>query len=154
MTTAGQRTELDVRPAVRADLLDVFRIEKRSFEQPWPYAAFEQFLGSPGFLVAEAETVVGYVVVDTVGHSGDTVGHIKDLAVSSNRRHEGIGRTLLAEGLTALVADGVSRVKLEVRPSNDAARSLYGAFGFETHHVRHGYYADGEDAHVMVKLLV
>ena len=43
------------------------------------------------------------------------------------------------------------RVKLEVRATNEVARSLYREFGFETHHVVPAYYDDGEDAHVMVR---
>ncbi len=45
-----------IRPAERADLLAVVRIEDESFSQPWPYDAFERFLGEPGFLVATAPT--------------------------------------------------------------------------------------------------
>jgi ribosomal-protein-alanine N-acetyltransferase len=144
----------NVRGAVRADLLSVFRIETRSFEQPWPYTAFERFLGAPGFLVAEAEgSVVGYVVGDTIETGAAPVGHIKDLAVAPGHRRRGLGRRLLSRALGALAAAGVGRVKLEVRRSNEAARGLYSSFGFEPHHVVPGYYDDGEDAHVLVKQL-
>lgn len=153
MTAVEPRADIEVRTAVRADLLDVFRIEKRSFDQPWPYAAFEQFIGSSGFLVAEDAAVVGYAVTDTIERSGGRIGHIKDIAVDPTRRGERIGRTLLARGITVLASAGVSRIKLEVRPSNRAARSLYESFGFEAHHVRPGYYDDGEDARVMVHQL-
>ncbi|WP_414689307.1 ribosomal protein S18-alanine N-acetyltransferase [Natronomonas sp.] len=151
VTAAGQRSDVDVRPVVRADLLDVFRIERRSFDQPWPYAAFERFLDAPGFLLADDGSPVGFVVADVLSEDGARIGHIKDLAVAPSHRRDGLGRTLLAEGLTVLATRGVGRVRLEVRPSNDAARALYEAFGFETDRVRRGYYADGEDAHVMKK---
>ncbi len=155
MTAVEPRPDLEVRTAVRADLLEIFRIEKRAFEQPWPYAAFEQFLGSRGFLVAENESdgIVGYVVADTVDERGFGGGHIKDIAVSPERTREGIGRMLLSHGLYALATANVDRVKLEVRRSNRPARSLYESFGFEPHHVRSGYYDDGEDALVMVRRL-
>lgn len=152
MTTAEPRTDIEIRTAVRADLLDVFRIEKRSFDQPWPYAAFEQFLGSAGFLVAEDDAIVGYVVADAVSDRGIPTGHVKDIAVAAERQREGIGRTLLSQSLITLASTGVERIKLEVRRSNRAARSLYEAFGFENHRVRPGYY-DDEDAYVMVRRL-
>lgn len=146
------REEVSLREATRADLLSVFRIEKRTFEQPWPYAAFERFVGEPGFLVAEREgEIVGYAVADSVPNHGTPLGHLKDIAVDPDHRGEGIGRLLLAESLTRLLARGVSRVKLEVRESNERARSLYETFGFEIHHVMQGYYDDGEDAYVMVR---
>jgi ribosomal-protein-alanine N-acetyltransferase len=45
-------------------------------------------------------------------------------------------------------------VTLEVRPSNDAALSLYRRMGFEEKGHRRGYYLDnGEDALIMVKKL-
>jgi ribosomal-protein-alanine N-acetyltransferase len=153
VTAAEQRADVEIRSAERADLLDIFRIEKQSFSQPWPYAAFDQFLGSEGFLIAEDDTVVGYVIADTTEEYGVPVGHIKDIAVAPDRRHEGIGRTLLSYGLTNLASSGIGQVKLEVRPSNHGARSMYEAFGFELHHVRESYYDDGEDAHVMVRKL-
>ena len=140
MTTATSRATAGVREAVRADLLEVFRIERQSFPQPWPYEAFERFLGEPGFLVA-----------DTMANHGTSVGHVKDLAVRRDRRGEGIGRLLLGEALGRLFVEGAGRVKLEVRANNDAARGLYSDFGFVTHHVLSGYYDDGEDAHIMVR---
>jgi ribosomal-protein-alanine N-acetyltransferase len=152
VTATSPRGEATVRQATRADLLSVFRIEKRSFDQPWPYAAFERFLGDPGFVVAERDgDVIGYAVADSVANHGAPLGHLKDLAVDPEHRGEGIGRLLLSQTLTRLFIEGVSRVKLEVRRGNRPARSLYEEFGFELHHVSPNYYDDGEDALVMVR---
>lgn len=152
MTAPASRTEVGIRGATRADLLEVFEIEKQSFAQPWPYAAFEQQLDAPGFLVAEGGSeVVGYVVADRIRSHGASIGHVKDLAVAPARRGEGIASRLLSSALVELYVDGVQRVKLEVRESNEAARALYDRFDFEVHHVLSGYYDDGEDAHVMVR---
>lgn len=154
MTAPASRAEVGIRGATRADLLEVFEIETQSFEQPWPYAAFERQLDAPGFLVAEDgsdASVVGYVVADRLRNHGASIGHVKDLAVAPWRRGEGIGSRLLSSALVELYVDGAQRVKLEVRESNEAARALYDGFGFEVHHVLSGYYDDGEDAHVMVR---
>jgi ribosomal-protein-alanine N-acetyltransferase len=160
VTATAPRTDVGVRQASRGDLLAVFRIEKRSFPQAWPYAAFERFLDEPGFLVAESDgagvasntgEIVGYVVADSVPNHGVSIGHIKDLAVAPEHRGEGIGRLLLARALTTLASEGVGRVKLEVRETNAAALSLYRDFGFEVHHAIPEYYDDGEDAYVMVR---
>ena len=48
---------------------------------------------------------------------------------------------------------GVSKVSLEVRPSNHVAQHLYHKYGFQFTEVHHGYYRDGEDAYLMVKQL-
>jgi ribosomal-protein-alanine N-acetyltransferase len=152
VTTTGARPDVGVRAVERADLLDVFDIEKRSFAQPWPYAAFERLLDAPAFFVAEVDgDVVGYVVADTVPNHGPSIGHVKDIAVHPEHRGEGVGRTLLSRALMDLFVEGAGRVKLEVRESNERAQRLYADFEFEVHHVVSGYYEDGEDAYVMVR---
>ncbi|WP_244605545.1 ribosomal protein S18-alanine N-acetyltransferase [Halorussus marinus] len=157
MTTAGvgDETDVQVRQAVQADLLAVLRIERKSFPQPWPFSAFERYLGEPGFLVAvddarDDESVVGFVVADLVPNHGRPLGHVKDIAVHPDCRGRGLGRTLLARALAVLGEHGAHTVKLEVRESNDVARSLYEEFGFE--HLRRlpRYYDDGEDALILV----
>ena len=140
-----------IREATRADLLSVFRIERASFPQPWPYTAFEHFLGRPGFLVADSHEVIGYVVGDVVPNGGRGIGHIKDIAVRPDRRGQGLGATLLGRALAVLASQGAHSVKLEVRGSNDAAIALYRAFGFERHRTTPRYYQDGEDALVMTR---
>lgn len=142
---------IGIRPAERADLVDVLRIERASFPQPWPFSAFEEFLGESGFLVAERDgRLVGYVVADTVPNYGRDIGHVKDLAVRPEARGEGVGTELLGRGLSALAVEGATDVKLEVREGNDGAIRLYRRFGFETARRVPRYYDDGEDAIVMV----
>lgn len=162
MTTTAPEG-VSIRPAERADLLDVARIERASFPQPWPFQAFAGFLGEPGFLVAvddpaagdglladDAGDVRGYVVADVEADLGREVGHVKDLAVAPAWRGRGIGSKLLERALAALVAGGARRAKLEVRADNTAARALYEGFGFSPNHVVPGYYDDGQDALLLV----
>ncbi|WP_246986250.1 ribosomal protein S18-alanine N-acetyltransferase [Halorientalis marina] len=154
VTTPASSTDRE-RPTVRqagdADLLAVYRIEKAAFPQPWPFSAFERFVGRPGFLVAEVGAgVAGYVVADSVPNHGRAIGHVKDLAVHPDRRGEGIATALLERVLSVLRARGVGSVKLEVRASNEPAKALYRDFGFVHRRTVPRYYDDGEDALVMV----
>ncbi|QLG49525.1 ribosomal protein S18-alanine N-acetyltransferase [Natrinema halophilum] len=146
--------EVSIRPAERADLLAVVRIENEAFSQPWPYDAFERFLGEPGFLVAATDgEVAGYVVADTIQQVGRSLGHVKDIAVHPDRRGMGVGSALLTRSLGVLAARGAETVKLEVRRSNDEAKRLYREFGFDPLRRVPGYYGDGEDAIVMIRKL-
>jgi len=151
--------DVTIRDAEAADLQSVVRIEREAFDQPWPYTAFEHFLGEPGFLVATrggddgaawTDAVVGYVVADATPDFGRTIGHVKDLAVAEPARERGIGRSLLVRSLLALAIEGADVVKLEVREGNDPARALYRDVGFEVARRNPHYYRDGEDALVMV----
>ncbi|MFB6186150.1 MAG: ribosomal protein S18-alanine N-acetyltransferase [Halobacteriaceae archaeon] len=151
--------EIEIRQATRADLLEIMEIEKNSFPQPWPYDAFARNLSNTGFFVAEYasgnnRTVVGFVVSDTIPNHGSPLGHIKDLAVDSAFREQGIGSALLERALAYLRSQDVNRVKLEVRESNEAAISLYNSFGFEYHQTIQNYYKDGENAYVLVSNLL
>ncbi len=150
-TTAVSGSTPRVRPAERADLLAVHRIEQESFPQPWPFIAFEQYLSEPGFLVAHDDAVVGFVVGDAIIQHGQLLGHIKDIAVRDDRRGEGIGALLLERALGVLTAEGARAVKLEVRESNDRAISLYRSYDFKQHHTVTNYYDDGEDALVLLR---
>lgn len=143
--------EATIRRAERGDLLDVVRIERACFDDPWPYDAFERLVDEPAFLVAERDgRVVGFIVADVTPNAGRDIGHVKDLAVAPDYRGSGIGRTLLRSGLARLRAAGAAVVRLEVRESNEAARSLYADEGFEPVRRATRYYQDGEDALVLV----
>ena len=107
----------EIRLAERADLLAVYRIEQSAFPQPWPFSAFEQYLGEPGFLVAVDGAVIGYVVADTIYKHGRRIGHIKDLAVHGDHRRDGVGARLLTQVIGVLDAEG--------------AIELYREYGFE-----------------------
>ncbi|WP_115865524.1 GNAT family N-acetyltransferase [Halorussus litoreus] len=176
-TPAAPSTNVRVRQAVQADLLAVLRIERASFSQPWPFAAFDRYLGEPGFLVATVDTastdgdayrfdesghgaaestegadesVVGFAVADLVPNHGRAFGHVKDIAVHPDHRGEGVGARLLERALAVLAVGGARSVKLEVRESNDPALSLYRDFGFQHLRTVSRYYDDGEDALILV----
>jgi len=144
-------TGVTVRQAEEPDLHAILRIERAAFDQPWPYAAFERFLGERGFLVAERDdgSVVGYVVGDLTPNGGRDIGHIKDLAVAPRSRRQGIGRALLGHALVVLAVGGAVVVKLEVRAGNETARTLYRDVGFTPAKRVTRYYRDGEDAVMM-----
>jgi len=154
--SAGSVEDVSIRPVDRADLLDVLAIERASFSDPWPYAAFESVLDAPAFLAAVrrardgTEELLGYVVGDVMPNHGRDIGHVKDLAVRPDARERGLGRRLLREALFSLSLSGAVVVKLEVREGNDPARSLYREEGFEPTRRVPNYYSDGEDALILV----
>ena len=150
---------LNIRPAERADLADMLRIEQASFADPWTVDSLETALALERMRVLVAESVtdggsggdaaaglLGYVVALVVGPEAE----IADLAVAPEARRLGIGRALLERVLAEVGAAGAQTVFLEVRESNQAARMLYESKGFESIGRRRGYYRHPvEDALVL-----
>jgi ribosomal-protein-alanine N-acetyltransferase len=83
--------------------------------------------------------------------------HLLNITVSPNLRNLGIGKRIMHTVETVAGEQGMSRILLEVRPSNLGALKLYALLGYEQIGVRKQYYpADSisgmrEDALVMVK---
>ncbi len=132
-----------------SDLTNVLEIERASFTYPWSNNFFLQELQvsyAHSLLATIGEKSVGYVIYWLLPREID----IHNLAVHPAYRRQGIGGALLETVVEEARRQGVSRVTLEVRKSNDAAQKLYHALGFSAKGVRKGYYSDdGEDAVIM-----
>lgn len=146
-------TEANLAPLIRpfelADLTAVLSIEQASSPCPWKAEFFLGELHKPyaRVLVAELQgEVVGYLccwfVVDEV--------QILNLAVHPGCRRHGVAKALLQAMLAAARHAGMRSVSLEVRRGNMPARALYQQFHFAQVAVRPRYYADGEDALLLV----
>ena len=131
----------------------IHAIERAVFSDPWSARDFRDCVvsGVP-FLVAETvDGVVGYVVTREAADEGE----ILNLAVAPAWHHRGVGRALVARVLAALAGRGVTRVFLEVRASNVAARALYEGAGFHEVGRRTRYYRRPvEDAVVLRAAIV
>ncbi len=76
--------------------------------------------------------------------------HVVIIGNRPGDRRKGIGELLLIAALEAGIARGSRVVTLEVRSSNEIARTLYHKYGFREVGVRKRYYADNnEDAVIM-----
>jgi [ribosomal protein S18]-alanine N-acetyltransferase len=97
------------------------------------------------FLVAEDSSgVAGFVVAR---HVAPDESEILNLAVVSRSRRRGIARSLL-EGVAERHPGALF---LEVRASNQAARSFYQAFGFQEVGIREEYYENPLESAVVMK---
>jgi ribosomal protein S18 acetylase RimI-like enzyme len=82
-------------------------------------------------------------------------GHITSLAVMRNYRRLGLAERLMTQAQRAMcqIYDA-ELVTLHVRKSNKAALHLYKeTLGFQNNGIEEKYYADGEDAYAMRKIL-
>jgi ribosomal-protein-alanine N-acetyltransferase len=135
-----------IRAATSADLEAVLRIERVSFSDPWPKAAFQHHLTDVFLVAEEGPSVLGYLIAWHVGPDAE----ILNVAVAPEARRGGVGRRLVAGALELLGGGGIRSAFLEVRESNGAARRLYGSLGFAEVGRRRGYYqAPREDALIL-----
>jgi len=135
------------------DLHALSSAEQRCFVDPWPSQFFAAELMAPGrfqrIIVDDNGVMVAYLF--TAWQYLDL--HVLKVATLPEQRRSGLARRLMkvAEQHTAQM--GGEAITLEVRPSNEDAIALYRSLGYESKGERPGYYANGESALVMTKIL-
>lgn len=131
------------------DVARVAELEAVSFTAPWREDTFHRLVGRPGaelWVVEEKDLVVGYAVLWRVLDQAE----LANIAIAPEARGRGLGGALLDHVLQEARRGGVRTVFLEVRASNQGARAMYDARGFQEIGVRRAYYADPpEDARVL-----
>jgi len=158
MSDKSVSAQLQTLPKYRrmtADDLDaVTAIERAVYAHPWTRGNFSDSLDA-GYHCWIAECgglIIGYSVIMIA--AGEA--HLLNLSIAGGWQRRGLGSELL-QFIIRLARDyAADRIYLEVRPSNAAARALYGGAGFSEIAVRRGYYPEGErreDAVVMELIL-
>lgn len=99
--------------------------------RPWndPNADLSRALGSPCaevFVVRDMGALIGTVMVGHDGHRG----WVYYLGVAGNARGRGVGRALMRAAESWVRAQGIARLNLMVRHSNEAARGFYDSIGY------------------------
>jgi len=140
-----------IRNFTPGDLEAVYDIESKSF--PDPYDAlfllnlYQMYPDT--FFVAEMDgLLVGYVISRQVLDRG----HVMAIAVDPSFRGMGVGTALMERTMDKMREMNLKGIWLEVRVSNDRARSFYRALGFVERRILPGYYSDQEAAVVLEKV--
>jgi ribosomal-protein-alanine N-acetyltransferase len=144
-----------LRPVVEGDLLEIVRIERSCFADPWTEESFRRLIGGQPAIFLTAvfppeNAIAGYAIAFSVGEDAELL----NVAVDPAFRGRGLAGQMLDAVLIELGARGVRTAFLEVRESNRAARALYGSRGFTEIGRRQKYYRRPvEDALVMRRIL-
>ena len=77
---------------------------------------------------------------------GDTRAHLSLLAVQPAHQRRGIGLTMIEWIMESALTAGITRIDVEMRSNNFAARSFYEALGFVLTGQVAGYYQNIETA--------
>ncbi|HKP61443.1 MAG TPA: ribosomal protein S18-alanine N-acetyltransferase [Polyangiales bacterium] len=138
-------------PMLASDLTAVERIAERCFPVPWTRQEFEKELRRDYAVLRVLRPSLGEPVCAFANywHIGDEL-QLMNVATLPELQRRGHGSALIGDLLQNARERHVKLISLEVRRSNDPARSLYVSFGFREVGVRQRYYSDnGEDAIVM-----
>lgn len=134
-----------------ADLPEILEIENASYSTPWRELTFTGLLrrADTDPLGARREgKLVGYAISWTIGDQAE----LGNVAVAPEERGRGTGRRLVEAALAGVRERGARECFLEVRISNEIARTIYEECGFRIVGRRRNYYARPvEDAYVMRK---
>ena len=140
---------MKIRRATLSDLVSIQKMEERIFNNPWSNKSIRNELKrdmNALILVAEMDqNIIGYFFA----HLLDNEVHILNIAIDVTYQHQGYGNQFFRKILENYLQ--YADVYLEVKRSNFPAINLYLNFGFEEIDIREAYYANGEDAVIMVK---
>lgn len=133
-----EREAVVVKPIIPEDLPALAELERLCFADPWSAGSLEILTRDGGFGVAvwEEGRLLAYGGMTYVLDEGS----VTNIATHPEYRRRGLGRKALSALLAMAEEHGLSTVFLEVRESNEAAKSLYRSMGFEPCGVRKNFY--------------
>ena len=142
---------IEIRLMTASDVALVAALEKCCFSDPWSEKSVASELENQlalWLVAVEGEIVVGYVGSQTVMDETDMM----NVAVHPDSRRRGIAEMLVTALVEALKQLGSRCLTLEVRASNEPAKSLYEKLGFSQVGLRKNYYRNPrEDALILRK---
>ena len=141
-----------IRNMSQNDLDAVNAIEMQAFQDPWSKQDFINELESNPYSCIYVKEINGEVVAYVDLWIAYENAEIANIAVKKEFLHQGIASELMQYCLQKIQQSKCENFTLEVRVSNMNAIKLYEKFGFQTVSKRKKYYADGEDAYLMVQL--
>ena len=147
---------LTIRHMQIEDIDQVVEIDQRSFSLPWPRSSFRyevtenkaSRLWVAEILNAGRPAVVGMLVCWLILDEA----HIGTIAVDTDYRRQKIAEKMLLLAFKELHHEGVLKVFLEVRRSNEAALTLYRKLGFIEEGVRKRYYKDNQEDAILMEM--
>ena len=150
----ARKPAIRIAPMSVARIEEIVAIERAVFSDPWSREMFRSELelggGTYARLAERGGRVVGYLCAVLV----EDEAHLGNLAVAPADQRSGVGQLLLDDLLREAARQGVARLTLEVRESNEIARKFYRKNEFIDVAIRKNYYRSPvEDAIVMLRSL-
>ena len=132
------------------NLLEILALYDGNFDDGWTESQLVGAFDSGRFLALgkrQDQKLIALLTISTTQFDAD----IEGIVVDKEFRNKGYAIELLDFAENELKNQGVEKIFLEVRKSNQPAKSLYIKKGYKEISLRKKYYSDGEDAVVMAK---
>jgi ribosomal-protein-alanine N-acetyltransferase len=148
-------SEGEIRKPAIQDINQVIEIEQSTFPDPWSQDIFLNIILNRGRIMIDEDafinmwvldhhdSVIGYIIWEEI--TGERHGHLLNIAIREDKRSKGFGKALLRFAFSRLRDGGMETCELEVRESNQTARSMYTKAGMMAVDRVPSYYGD-EDA--------
>ena len=136
------------------DVSVMVQIERESFGDPWSAEILRETIEcfyETSFCAVAGGRVVSFVICGIEDTGEQIYGHICNIATDPRYRDLGIGKDLILHAETAVIAREATAMQLEVRESNVLAQQFYLKLSYQPACVLASYYANGEDALLMMK---
>lgn len=128
-----------IREMSPCDVHVVAEIERASYTMPWSETSFLSEVYSRNSITRLADLngkTIAYICIKKVADEG----HLLNLTVHPDHRRQGIAMLLLSNAMEDLLSAGCRFLYLEVRASNNAAKSMYEKLNFKVVGTRKEYY--------------
>ena len=144
---------LVIRRMRESDLADVADLEQIIFSDAWSSQAIKETYEQKQTLLLvayEDKELIGYLILYYVLEEGE----IAKIAVKQEKRRQGVGARMLLELEDLCEDNGITKLMLDVRESNENAISFYKGYGFQEDGIRKNFYTDpAEDGILMSRKL-
>ena len=140
---------LTIRRMKESDIPEVARLEKEIFPDPWSEGAISETFEQEQTLLLvayEDRKLIGYLILYFVLEEGE----IARIAVIPEYRRQGVGARMLLELEDLCEDNGITKLLLDVRESNETAISFYTSYGFVQDGVRRNFYSDPQEDGILM----
>jgi len=142
-----------IEPLSQAVLPAIQRLQQACFGETWTDALWQKQLLSPRTRIwGPGDPILGYALFSTILDEAELL----QIAIDPTEQGRGLAEALLRFSMEQLAEEGVTRLMLEVRASNQRAIRLYERLGFERDSVRKNYYptATGREDALLMSVVI
>lgn len=132
-----------------SDLQDIAALESEIFSDAWSLKSLEETWNQKNAVIFAAKTekkIAGYLIIYYVLDEGE----IARIATAPSMRRQGAAGQMFQELVAFCEEQQITRIMLEVREGNEAARRFYEKCGFTEDGIRKNYYENPQENAILM----